>query len=518
MEALIKQAFEHVDQFSQHVADGHYDLSGPDGEIILPQMWEAVVKPGWNVTMIMWPVPAAPTLANPEHQPASVVNKEPELRFTTVVKPAKPNSGGKKSKTAKEKWISFSMVEILRSKVRQKKKTDLVKGNLNPVSDIEASVFMSGALSEAPPSAQEKDKDVGPNDHQRSTYRMKEAPDIDLGQEKAIEESGVNTGIVAAEKHTSFQTNDENEHLDSSGNKILTKKTKAVADLDSCTPLKEGVPTTSPVEVPRSEYPTATESTTPDTDVALDHTVGSNTDFDTSSSSVSENSGIGSDQNSSDTSDFDGICRGMNDMDLDQESNTIPLVDPVKEALIERVMEEFWVIFNQRWPANVSQHTTGSSSEASGSSAPPYATTSITLLPLNQRKKRKVDDEEADGNDERDQRHPDADERKERRSETSPRFACPFRKHNSTEYSISSHRACALSSWDTIARVKYKLAYVPTLLKELLTTSGNIYTAAIRWHLIAKDVGKRSRTKLYWINTSWLYQHAHSKPEIPLMV
>ncbi|XDG05960.1 hypothetical protein ABKA04_005575 [Annulohypoxylon sp. FPYF3050] len=37
MEELIKQAFLHVDIIGPHVQAGHYDLIGPNGEIILPQ-------------------------------------------------------------------------------------------------------------------------------------------------------------------------------------------------------------------------------------------------------------------------------------------------------------------------------------------------------------------------------------------------------------------------------------------------------------------------------------------------
>lgn len=41
----------------QHVMEGHYDLIGPSGEIILPQLWETVIRPGWSITMHMWPMP-----------------------------------------------------------------------------------------------------------------------------------------------------------------------------------------------------------------------------------------------------------------------------------------------------------------------------------------------------------------------------------------------------------------------------------------------------------------------------
>jgi hypothetical protein len=56
MEELIKQAFEQVDVLGPHVRQGRYDLTGPNGEIILPGVWDKVVQPEWNITMTMWPM------------------------------------------------------------------------------------------------------------------------------------------------------------------------------------------------------------------------------------------------------------------------------------------------------------------------------------------------------------------------------------------------------------------------------------------------------------------------------
>ncbi|KAI8629915.1 hypothetical protein F5Y19DRAFT_474858 [Xylariaceae sp. FL1651] len=56
MEELIKQAFIHVEVIGPHVLEGHYDLIGPNGEIILPQIWEKVIQPDWAITMHMWPM------------------------------------------------------------------------------------------------------------------------------------------------------------------------------------------------------------------------------------------------------------------------------------------------------------------------------------------------------------------------------------------------------------------------------------------------------------------------------
>ena len=60
MEDLIKQAFLHVEVIGPHVQDGHYDLIGPNGEIILPRVWETTIEPDWSVSMHMWPMPEPP--------------------------------------------------------------------------------------------------------------------------------------------------------------------------------------------------------------------------------------------------------------------------------------------------------------------------------------------------------------------------------------------------------------------------------------------------------------------------
>lgn len=60
MEELIKQAFVQVEKLGPHVHEGRYDLTGPDGEIILPSVWEKVVQPDWQIVMTMWPIEDRP--------------------------------------------------------------------------------------------------------------------------------------------------------------------------------------------------------------------------------------------------------------------------------------------------------------------------------------------------------------------------------------------------------------------------------------------------------------------------
>ena len=54
MEELIKQAFFQDAVLCEHVQEGHYYLMGPGGEIILPQVWDMMVQPDWQVSMKMW--------------------------------------------------------------------------------------------------------------------------------------------------------------------------------------------------------------------------------------------------------------------------------------------------------------------------------------------------------------------------------------------------------------------------------------------------------------------------------
>jgi hypothetical protein len=69
MEELIRQAFLNVEVIGPHVAEGHYDLVGPNGEIILPQAWETVIEGDWAVTMHMWPMSEPASVLRPPRPP-----------------------------------------------------------------------------------------------------------------------------------------------------------------------------------------------------------------------------------------------------------------------------------------------------------------------------------------------------------------------------------------------------------------------------------------------------------------
>ena len=54
MESLIKRSFSHVESMESKIFKGRYDILSPTGEIILPEIWDSVVKPGWVVELRFW--------------------------------------------------------------------------------------------------------------------------------------------------------------------------------------------------------------------------------------------------------------------------------------------------------------------------------------------------------------------------------------------------------------------------------------------------------------------------------
>ena len=96
MELLIKQAFLHIDVIGEHVHQGHYDLTGPDGEIILPQVWDTMIQPDWEITMHMWPMEEEKKVEEDKHVVdigyADMIPGFAELNILdhTVKKPKKP--------------------------------------------------------------------------------------------------------------------------------------------------------------------------------------------------------------------------------------------------------------------------------------------------------------------------------------------------------------------------------------------------------------------------------------------
>ena len=73
-----------------------------------------------------------------------------------------------------------------------------------------------------------------------------------------------------------------------------------------------------------------------------------------------------------DLHNYSGVLRAMCDESLfetakGEERLLKPFFDPLKQAMIEHVMKEFWVIFNQEWSMNARKCNGGGASNSSSS-------------------------------------------------------------------------------------------------------------------------------------------------------
>jgi hypothetical protein len=152
---------------------------------------------------------------------------------------------------------------------------------------------------------------------------------------------------------------------------------------------------------------------------------------------------------------FNAILKSALDKQEDKQDDIIlPILDPMRQALVERIMDEFYLIFNQDWAARITQCPEGCSS-TSGDGKGRGTPVDKVSLPTSQRKRQRSHDEDsADESGNKKSRRQHGGPRPPSELNNLARFACPFRKHNPQKYNIYSHRVCALTSWDTIARVK----------------------------------------------------------------
>ncbi|KAH7333071.1 hypothetical protein BKA65DRAFT_39218 [Rhexocercosporidium sp. MPI-PUGE-AT-0058] len=136
----------------------------------------------------------------------------------------------------------------------------------------------------------------------------------------------------------------------------------------------------------------------------------------------------------------------------------LQVLDPMRQALVERIIEEFSITYDQNWMCQTTQ-CGGGHPPTTKQLADCGSTGDIRLSPNSQnscfKRQRNQDEDSADEDENRRQRK--QGRRPANELSDSRRFSCPFRKHNPQKYSIHSHRVCALTGWDTIARVKEHL-------------------------------------------------------------
>ena len=124
MEGLIRQAFLHVDVIGPHVNEGHYDLLGPDGEIILPQVWETMIQPDWIITMHMWPMPEPPAPPFESTPPPT-----PPRPRSSMFPPVPPTSSKRKSASSRKRMPH-------KDPPAQEEKEDTLRDDTNINSDV----------------------------------------------------------------------------------------------------------------------------------------------------------------------------------------------------------------------------------------------------------------------------------------------------------------------------------------------------------------------------------------------
>lgn len=56
MEEHLRQVFIISKTIGPQIAQSRFYILGPDGDIILPQFWDMLVEPDWNVTLDIWPI------------------------------------------------------------------------------------------------------------------------------------------------------------------------------------------------------------------------------------------------------------------------------------------------------------------------------------------------------------------------------------------------------------------------------------------------------------------------------
>lgn len=130
------------------------------------------------------------------------------------------------------------------------------------------------------------------------------------------------------------------------------------------------------------------------------------------------------------------------------------IMDRVKVELVNRLMNDFWVIFNQDWATGIRQCSSGSNS---GSNFVSVASLSPSFNENGSKHSRERMDSQppVEDKDSRASKRPRTMISPSRNMNEKPKFACPYRKHNPRKYNVRNWSPCALTPHKTVARVKF---------------------------------------------------------------
>jgi hypothetical protein len=166
-----------------------------------------------------------------------------------------------------------------------------------------------------------------------------------------------------------------------------------------------------------------------------------------------------SDETGSNYRNYRGLCDVVTRAPVSSQAQLSIIRDRMGQGLVDRVMQEFWLIFGREWNGfkECAEPSACSGSSCSANNQTDSASSSSSSSSACGPHKRLRDDGDGDSPDKcRDNNRgpPPMRHGSTSNSGSDLRFACPFRKHDSQRYSIYSHRVCALSHWETIARIK----------------------------------------------------------------
>ena len=154
----------------------------------------------------------------------------------------------------------------------------------------------------------------------------------------------------------------------------------------------------------------------------------------------------------------------------DQDALIWPVLAPLKQAMVERIMTEFWVIFNQEWSVSVRKCAGASSTPSPSAKSDPTPSKQRASNYTGKRSAEHDDDKNPDEDNNRDPKRP-----KKTKSQLGDRydsvmkFACPYRKYNPQKYCIRNWRLCALTPLDSVSRVKYVISFYMLIMSAMLT-------------------------------------------------
>jgi hypothetical protein len=145
----------------------------------------------------------------------------------------------------------------------------------------------------------------------------------------------------------------------------------------------------------------------------------------------------------------------------DQENRNGIILSPSKQASIDRIMDEFYVMFNQEWMPSFKK-APGSSDTASSQSPSQSSRASSGKSQSSRQTKRKrgVDEGSPNDDDSNDPKKPELSSTAFDTPSSGLQFACPYYKRYPERYGLHhesknpKHKSCALKKFPSIARMK----------------------------------------------------------------